>query len=213
MGIEIRISGSTPLEGLSLLASAGSYCMNIPAVADAANNILAAADAAMKPGPHSSGHAPATVPASGATPAASSAPVRGKNPSPAGVAPAASPAPVQTAAPPAGMFSQVPPNQPPYSATFGAPVAGTDQQQVLPGMVTVTPSPGLGAGALPVSNAPAFTAEQVSKAGADLVTANPAMRTEMQKLFQQYGVQAMTELKPEQLGPFALALRGLGAKI
>ena len=80
-------------------------------------------------------------------------------------------------------------------------------------MGPVAPAPGPGAGPLPVSNAPGFTADQVSKAGADLVTTNPAMRTEMQKLFQQYGVQSMTELKPDQLGPFAMALRGLGAKI
>jgi hypothetical protein len=32
-------------------------------------------------------------------------------------------------------------------------------------------------------------------------------------LLQKYGVQLVTELKYDQLGPFALELRGLGAKI
>lgn len=227
MGIEIKITGSSALEALSTMASAASYCMQIPVVAATAKDMTNAAEAAMKPGPHSSTAAPAPVLASGVAPAPSSAPVRGKNPAPSGVAPVASPVAAPAAgAPPAGMFSPVQQNQPQYSPSFGAPVNPTagagqnpvmtspsDPQQVLPGMGPVTPAPGLGAGPLPVSNAPGFTAEQVSKAGADLVTTNPAMRSEMQKLFQQYGVQSMTELKPEQLGPFALALRGLGAKI
>ena len=32
-------------------------------------------------------------------------------------------------------------------------------------------------------------------------------------LLAQYGVQAVTQLTPEQYGPFALALRGLGGNI
>jgi hypothetical protein len=36
---------------------------------------------------------------------------------------------------------------------------------------------------------------------------------ELSALLQQFGVPAITELKPEQLGPFAIALRGLGARI
>ena len=73
--------------------------------------------------------------------------------------------------------------------------------------------PGPGAGPLPVSRAPGFSAAQVSKAGADLVTAYPAKRAEVNALLQQYGVQTLNELRPEQLGPFAMPLRGLGANI
>ena len=65
----------------------------------------------------------------------------------------------------------------------------------------------------PVASAPSFTVEQISKAGADLIGSNPAKMPELLGLLQQFGVQAITELKPDQLGPFATALRGLGAKI
>lgn len=66
----------------------------------------------------------------------------------------------------------------------------------------------------PVTVTPqAFTHEQVGKAGADLVAANPAMMPTLMGLLQRYGVQLVTALKPEQLGPFAGELRALGAKI
>jgi len=65
----------------------------------------------------------------------------------------------------------------------------------------------------PVAPAPTFTVEQISKAGADLIGANSAKMPQLLGLLQQFGVQAITELKPDQLGPFATALRGLGAKI
>lgn len=67
--------------------------------------------------------------------------------------------------------------------------------------------------AVPVAPAPTYTFEQVGKAGADLVAANPGMMPTLMTLMQKYGVQLVTDLKPEQLGPFALELRGLGAGI
>ena len=66
---------------------------------------------------------------------------------------------------------------------------------------------------VPTSNAPGFTLHQVSKAGADLVTMNPAKQPELTALLQRYGVQTLMELKPEHLGTFAMELRGLGANI
>lgn len=65
----------------------------------------------------------------------------------------------------------------------------------------------------PVAPAPTYTYEQVGKAGADLVAANQGMMPTLMALLQRYGVQLVTDLKPEQLGPFATELRGLGAKI
>ena len=65
----------------------------------------------------------------------------------------------------------------------------------------------------PTAPAPSFTLEQVGKAGADLIAANPAKMPELLGLLGQFGVQAITELKSEQVGPFATALRGLGAKL
>lgn len=65
----------------------------------------------------------------------------------------------------------------------------------------------------PTAPAPSFTLEQVGKAGADLIAANPTKMQELLGLLGQFGVQAITELKSEQVGPFATALRGLGAKL
>lgn len=65
----------------------------------------------------------------------------------------------------------------------------------------------------PVTQPPAFTYEQIGKAGADLVAANPKMMPTLMALLQRYGVQLVTDLKPEQLGPFAGELRALGAKV
>ena len=67
--------------------------------------------------------------------------------------------------------------------------------------------------AVPVAAAPAITLEQVAKAGADLISAAPAKMPELLALLKQYDVPAVNALKPEQVGPFATALRGLGAKI
>jgi hypothetical protein len=68
-------------------------------------------------------------------------------------------------------------------------------------------------GGAPLAQAPTYTLEQVGKAGADLIASNPAKLGELMPLLGQFGVQAITELKPEQLGAFVTALRGLGARI
>lgn len=64
---------------------------------------------------------------------------------------------------------------------------------------------------VPTTPAPGFTVEQISNAGAALVQAGKM--ADLMALLGQYGVQAVTELKPEQYGPFATALRGMGANI
>lgn len=66
---------------------------------------------------------------------------------------------------------------------------------------------------VPVAPAPVFTIEQVGKAGADLIAADPTIMPKLLALLEQFGVQAVAELKPDQTGPFATALRGLGGKI
>lgn len=84
-----------------------------------------------------------------------------------------------------------------------------------PGPASAAPAqaPGYTPGPAPTTPPPSFTHEQVGKAGADLIAANQAKMPDLLALLQQFGVPAITELKPEQLGPFATALRGLGAKI
>lgn len=67
--------------------------------------------------------------------------------------------------------------------------------------------------AVPVAPTPGYTAELVGNAGADLIAADPGKMGQLLGLLGQFGVQAITELTPDKLGPFATALRGLGAKI
>ena len=98
-------------------------------------------------------------------------------------APAAAPAPMQPAAPMSGAVPTV----------ASAPAA----PPIMP----------------PVAAAPTYTVEQVGKAGADLVAANPGMMPTLMGLMQKYGVTMVTDLKAEQLGPFATELRALGGKI
>lgn len=128
----------------------------------------------------------------------------------AGVKPAANPA----AAPAAANVSGTAP-----VAQYGsaAPVAQVNPTQTgypsTPSMPTSYPSNTAPVTAAPVAQAPAFTLEQVSKAGADLITAQPAKMQDLMALLQQYGVQTIQALPADKLGAFATALRGMGAQI
>ena len=113
--------------------------------------------------------------------------------SPAPVNPTPGPAPT-TAAP------VVAPSPSPTPVT-NAPTAGPTS--AAPGN---TPAP-----AVPVAGAPTYTLDQISRAGASLVDAGKMQQ--LLELLGRYGVQAVTQLKPEQYGAFATELRGLGAQI
>jgi len=103
---------------------------------------------------------------------------------------ASDPAPAQTSAQiPVSQYEQ--PQQAPAPAPSAAPV---------------TPQ-------VPTASAPAYSYEAVCKAGADLAASRPDLMPSLTALLQKFGVQAVTELKPEQLGPFATELRQLGADI
>ena len=104
---------------------------------------------------------------------------------PAGNAPVA-PAPVQTAPTPAP------------APTPAAP-------PVTPMPTTAAPAP-----AVPVT-APTYTLDQIAKAGANLVDAGKM--EQLLALLTKYGVQAVTQLTPDQYGAFATELRALGAQI
>lgn len=65
----------------------------------------------------------------------------------------------------------------------------------------------------PVAPAPTYTLEQVSRAGAELISADSGKLPQLRELLQKYGVPAVSELKPDQLGGFATELRALGAQI
>ena len=90
---------------------------------------------------------------------------------------------------------QVTPTQPQAPA---APVTSVQQP--------VTPIAGV-----PLANAPQFSVDQIMAAGAVLMDAGRV--EDLMKLLQSFGVQAVMDLKPEQLGAFATELRKLGAAI
>lgn len=74
-----------------------------------------------------------------------------------------------------------------------------------------TPGPAAPALTMPVATAPAYTLDQISKAGAALVDAGKM--EPLLGLLAKYGVQAITQLQPSQYGIFATELRALGAQI
>lgn len=65
----------------------------------------------------------------------------------------------------------------------------------------------------PVTGAPGYTAEQISRAGAELVQTDPTKMQALLGLLQQFGVATIQMLKPEQFGAFANGLRSLGARL
>ena len=117
----------------------------------------------------------------------------------------AAPMAAQTLVPPATQTITAP------TPTPAAPVNPT--QTGYPSMPTSYPSNTAPVAAAPVAQAPTFTLEQVSKAGADLITTQPAKMQDLMALLQQYGVQTIQALPTDKLGAFATALRGMGAQI
>jgi hypothetical protein len=92
-----------------------------------------------------------------------------------------------------------------------APVAPTAMPPT--GAYSAAPAPAVPPMQAPTAPAPSITLEQVSRAGAELNRDNPAKMPELLGLLRQFGVPTTSDLRPDQLGPFATALRGLGAKI
>lgn len=65
--------------------------------------------------------------------------------------------------------------------------------------------------AVPVAPPPQFTQDQIMQAGAKLMDAGKA--NELVALLRSFNVRAVMDLKPEQIGAFATAMRELGAEI
>lgn len=93
-----------------------------------------------------------------------------------------------------------------------APVASTAPAPAT-APVTVQAAPAPVAPNVPLATAPTFSIQQIAKAGADLFTNRPELRPQVNALLSQFGLQSVTDLKPDQYGAFATALRGLGANI
>lgn len=64
---------------------------------------------------------------------------------------------------------------------------------------------------VPLAAPPQYTVDQIMAAGATLMDAGKV--NDLMNLLHSFGVQAVMDLKPEQLGAFATAMRDLGAKI
>ena len=116
-----------------------------------------------------------------------------------------------------GSKISLPPTQHPAAAQ---PVAG---QPAAPAPAPVQPAPmpapGPAAHAMPsypapnvpLAQPPKYTIDQIMAAGATLMDAGKV--NDLMNLLHSFGVQAVMDLKPEQLGAFATGLRELGAKI
>lgn len=65
----------------------------------------------------------------------------------------------------------------------------------------------------PVTEAPKYTIDDIARAGAELAQQGPDKIAALTGLLQQFGLQAVTQLRTEQMGPFVMALRGMGARI
>lgn len=201
--IEIKITGATPTEALISLAAMGLHCQADPLIDTAARQLLASGG----------GSAEAVVSKAPKNPSTPAAPV---------AAPPAAPAPVPTPShtapvPPAPASASAPAPVPPAPPTAPSPVAAPVVPAPAPAApaAPVAPGPTAAPGSMPAAAAPApsYTQEQLSKAGVELVSTDPAKMTELSSLLAQYGVQAITQLAPAQYGAFATALRGLGARI
>ena len=83
-----------------------------------------------------------------------------------------------------------------------APAPAAPAQTVAP----TNPAP-----TVPVTTAPTYTLDQIAKAGASLV--NAGKMEQLLALLAKYGVQAVTQLQPDQYGVFATELRTLGAQL
>ena len=129
--------------------------------------------------------------------ATQSAPVAQQMPTPAPTAPVTPQMPAP--APTAPVTPQMPAPAPQMPTPMAAPTPVTNAP-------TNYPAPNV-----PLAPPPQYTVDQIMAAGATLMDAGKV--NELMNLLHSFGVQAVMDLKPEQLGAFATAMRELGAKI
>lgn len=112
------------------------------------------------------------------------------------------PAPVLPVTTPPASVVPTQPTPAPVATTTPAPAPAAPAQTAAP----TNPAP-----AVPVTKAPTYTLDQIAKAGASLVDAGKM--EQLLALLAKYGVQAVTQLQPDQYGVFATELRTLGAQL
>ena len=132
-------------------------------------------------------------------------------PAPAPTAPPAAPQP-PVAVPQGNVAAPVAAPMPP-AATLASTMPPTPAAAPVPPVAaSVTPpAPAPAAPVVPVAGAPTYTLDQIAKAGAALMDAG--RWDSLQALLARYGIQAITQLAPDQYGAFATELRALGAQI
>ncbi len=107
----------------------------------------------------------------------------------------------------------------PEAVTAPQPTAPTPAPQpaVIPQTAAPTapsaPAPSPVTHTVPVTEAPKYSIDDIARAGAELAQQGPDKIAALTGLLQQFGLQAVTQLRTEQMGPFVLALRGMGARI
>ena len=204
-GIEIRVTGATPLEVLARIGAFGMHCLANADVGAAARRIYdaeavkekaAQLDVAQKASPTP------TAGASGVPPTSA--------PTPAPIAPTYAPAP---SAAPAPIATPSPVPAPATTATPAIPapaIAPTPSPNALPGQMAIA-SPS-NAPVAPTA-APTYSLDDLTRAGADFIVRNPDKQELLNSLFPRFGITTLAELRPDQIGPFATAMRAMGVNI
>ena len=105
--------------------------------------------------------------------------------------------------------------QPPISESTSMPAPNSPTPMPAPNSPTPMPvapvQPTTPIAGVPLAGAPQFTVDQIMAAGATLMDAGRV--EDLMNLLHSFGVQAVMDLKPEQLGAFATEMRKLGAVI
>lgn len=120
-----------------------------------------------------------------------------------------------TSTPPAWLDAEIneAPVAPVTTPPTTAPVSGLPPTTATPATAqyaqAITPPPVTA----PPTTAPSYTMDQIARAGADLIEAQPALMDALMAMLPKYGVQALSQLQPDQYGAVAIELRAMGAKI
>ena len=116
----------------------------------------------------------------------------------------------QAPAAPVQQPQPVVPQQAPTAAPAQQPMPAPAPVAPMPAPAT-TAQPNTPVAGVPLAQPPKYTVAQIMAAGAQLMDAGKV--NDLMNLLHSFGVQAVMDLKPEQLGAFATALRDMGAKI
>ena len=212
-GIEIRVTGATPLEVLARLGAFGMHCLANPDVCEAAKRIFDAEavkeKAAAQQVEAPSAPAPSMAAPDPAKPAVVPTYMPAPTPGPMVVpmtAPTAQNAPVPPAGAPASPAAAA---MPVMQASVTAP---TPSPSALSGQMAIA-FPSEAPVAVAPTAAPSYSLDEITRAGADFIVRNPDKQDMLNSLFPQFGITTLADLRPEQMGAFATAMRAMGVTI